>query len=48
MDKKAVIEAGRQQAVQIPQTMADLIRDPYVLEFAGLAEQFTDIVVSGG
>ncbi len=38
-DKQAVIDAGRQQAAGIPQTIADLIRDPYVLEFTGLAEK---------
>ncbi len=38
-DKQAVIEAGRQQAVEAPQMIADLIRDPYVLEFTGLAEK---------
>ncbi len=37
-DKKAVIEAGRKQAVEAPNAIADLIRDPYVLEFAGLVE----------
>lgn len=37
-DKKAVIEASRDQATEFPQTIADLIRDPYVLEFTGLAE----------
>lgn len=38
IDKKAVIEAGRKQASEAPQAIADLIRDPYVLEFAGLPE----------
>ncbi|MEK6645525.1 MAG: PDDEXK nuclease domain-containing protein [Candidatus Firestonebacteria bacterium] len=38
-DKKAVIEAGRKQAIEMPQTIADIIRDPYVLEFTGLAEK---------
>ncbi len=37
-DKKAVIEAGRKQASEAPQAIADIIRDPYVLEFAGLPE----------
>jgi predicted nuclease of restriction endonuclease-like (RecB) superfamily len=37
-DKQAVIQAGREQAHDAPQAIADLIRDPYVLEFAGLAE----------
>jgi predicted nuclease of restriction endonuclease-like (RecB) superfamily len=38
-DKQAVIEHGRQQAAEAPQQIADLIRDPYVLEFTGLAGQ---------
>lgn len=38
-DKQAVIDAGRQQAADAPQVIADLIRDPYVLEFTGLAEK---------
>ena len=37
-DKRAVIQAGREQTHDAPQTIADLIRDPYVLEFTGLAE----------
>ncbi|TFH14627.1 MAG: DUF1016 family protein [Lentisphaerales bacterium] len=37
-DKRAVIEGGREQAAEMPQTMAEIIRDPYVLEFTGLAE----------
>ncbi|MBU4478450.1 MAG: cytoplasmic protein, partial [Candidatus Omnitrophica bacterium] len=37
-DKKAVINAGRKQAAEAPQVIAGLIRDPYVLEFTGLAE----------
>ncbi|MBI5359565.1 MAG: DUF1016 family protein [Planctomycetes bacterium] len=37
-NKKAVIEAGRKQASEAPQTIADIIRDPYVLEFTGLPE----------
>lgn len=36
-NKKAVIERARKQEPQ--QTFADLIRDPYVLEFTGLAER---------
>jgi len=36
-DKKAVIEKARKQERQ--QTFTDLIRDPYVLEFTGLAER---------
>ncbi len=38
-DKEAVIEAGRAQARETPSTLAALIRDPYVLEFTGLAEK---------
>ena len=38
-DKEAVINHSRQQAAEAPLLIADLIRDPYVLEFTGLAEQ---------
>ena len=38
-DKQAVIERARRQAVEAPGPIADLIRDPYVLEFTGLADQ---------
>lgn len=38
-DKHAVIERARQQAAEAPAAIADLIRDPYVLEFTGLAEK---------
>ena len=38
-DKHAVIEHARQQAIKVPDQIADLIRDPYVLEFNGLAEK---------
>jgi predicted nuclease of restriction endonuclease-like (RecB) superfamily len=38
-DKEAVIEAGRAQAPEALTTLAGLIRDPYVLEFTGLAER---------
>lgn len=38
-NKQAVIERGRQQAMDAPEDIASLIRDPYVLEFAGLAER---------
>jgi predicted nuclease of restriction endonuclease-like (RecB) superfamily len=38
-DKKTVIDDARQQAQEAPNRMADLIRDPYVLEFTGLAER---------
>jgi len=37
-DKEAVINHARQQAAEAPLLIADLIRDPYVLEFTGLAE----------
>ena len=36
-NKRAVIDRARKQAPQ--ETIADLIRDPYVLEFTGLAER---------
>lgn len=38
-DKAAVIERARRQSAETPSRMADLIRDPYVLEFVGLAER---------
>ena len=38
-DKKAVIEASRGQAPDSEQTIIELIRDPYVLEFTGLSER---------
>ena len=38
-DKQAVIENARKKALDAPQHIADLIRDPYVLEFTGLAEK---------
>jgi len=38
-DKRTVINRARRQAADAPVEMADLIRDPYVLEFVGLAEQ---------
>lgn len=38
-DKEAVIERARQQALETPGQIADLIRDPYVIEFTGLAER---------
>ncbi|MBI4293445.1 MAG: DUF1016 family protein [Betaproteobacteria bacterium] len=39
-DKRAVIQRSRRQASEAPaETIAELIRDPYVLEFAGLAER---------
>jgi predicted nuclease of restriction endonuclease-like (RecB) superfamily len=38
-DKETVINHARGQALDSPGQIADLIRDPYVLEFIGLAEQ---------
>ena len=38
-DKHALIEAARQQAAEAPVQIAELIRDPNVLEFTGLAAQ---------
>lgn len=38
-NKKAVIKAARNQAVETPSAITDLIRDPYVLEFTGLGEK---------
>lgn len=38
-NKQAVIERARQQALDSAPDIASLIRDPYVLEFAGLAER---------
>ena len=38
-DKQAVIQAARDQSTEAPANLADLIRDPYVLEFTGLADQ---------
>lgn len=38
-DKHAVIEHARQQAAEAPLQIADVIRDPYLLEFTGLAEK---------
>jgi predicted nuclease of restriction endonuclease-like (RecB) superfamily len=38
-DKRAVIEAARMRSAEAPATMADVIRDPYVLEFVGFAEK---------
>jgi predicted nuclease of restriction endonuclease-like (RecB) superfamily len=38
-DKRAVIDRAREQAAEMPRSITDLIRDPYVLEFTGLAEQ---------
>lgn len=38
-NKESVIQAGRNQAAETPQTIDTLIRDPYILEFTGLAER---------
>lgn len=38
-DKTAVIEDARRQVMDASETVGDLIRDPYVLEFTGLAER---------
>jgi predicted nuclease of restriction endonuclease-like (RecB) superfamily len=38
-DKKKVVERARHQAGEAPLVANDLIRDPYVLEFTGLAER---------
>jgi predicted nuclease of restriction endonuclease-like (RecB) superfamily len=39
LDKQAVIERARRQASEARVQMSELIRDPYVLEFVGLAEK---------
>jgi predicted nuclease of restriction endonuclease-like (RecB) superfamily len=39
VDKQAVIERARRQAFDARVQISELIRDPYVLEFVGLAEQ---------
>lgn len=38
-DKHTVIEHARQQSAAAPSDIASLIRDPYILEFTGLAEK---------
>ncbi|HAB15177.1 MAG TPA: PDDEXK nuclease domain-containing protein [Verrucomicrobiota bacterium] len=38
-DKQAVLAHAQQQAAESPCTIAEIIRDPYVLEFTGLAEK---------
>lgn len=38
-DKQAVIQSARDQGAEASANLADLIRDPYVLEFTGLADQ---------
>ena len=44
--KAAVIERAREQATNTPGTIADLIRDPYVFAFTGLAEQLSKRLIS--
>lgn len=40
INKKSVIEKARKQARQSgPESIAEIMRDPYILEFAGLAER---------
>jgi predicted nuclease of restriction endonuclease-like (RecB) superfamily len=38
-NKRAVVARARKQSADAPATVEDLIRDPYVLEFAGLADR---------
>lgn len=38
-DKRAVVERARSEASASPARIEDLLRDPYVLEFTGLAER---------
>lgn len=38
-NKRAVVARARKQSAEAPSTIEDLIRDPYVLEFAGLADR---------
>ncbi|MEO5958879.1 MAG: PDDEXK nuclease domain-containing protein [Opitutaceae bacterium] len=38
-NKRAVVARARKQAIGAPATIEDLIRDPYVLEFTGLADR---------
>lgn len=38
-NKRAVVAHARKQSAEAPSTIEDLIRDPYVLEFAGLADR---------
>lgn len=38
-DKHAIIDAARMQCTEARMTAADLIRDPYVFDFVGLAEK---------
>jgi predicted nuclease of restriction endonuclease-like (RecB) superfamily len=38
-DKQAVLAHAHQQSAETPQSIAEIIRDPYILEFVGLAEK---------
>jgi predicted nuclease of restriction endonuclease-like (RecB) superfamily len=38
-DKQAVLAHAHEQAAESPRTISEIIRDPYVLEFTGLAER---------
>ena len=38
-EKETVINRAREQASDSPQSFTDIIRDPYILEFTGLAEK---------
>lgn len=38
-NKRAVVARARKQSAEAPATIEDIIRDPYVLEFAGLADR---------
>lgn len=38
-NKRAVVARARKQSADAPATIEDLIRDPYVLEFAGLSDR---------
>ena len=38
-NKRAVVARARKQSAESPATIEDLIRDPYVLEFTGLADR---------
>ncbi len=38
-NKRAVVARARQQSATAPATIEDLIRDPYILEFTGLADR---------
>jgi predicted nuclease of restriction endonuclease-like (RecB) superfamily len=38
-DKQAVLAHAHQQSAETPQSIAEIIRDPYVMEFTGLSEK---------